>query len=67
MDQAIIITEEQHETFCQCKWYHMFSWLAFGEGFSSFDMAENATALTHIPYNLHKIKFLPFRECVTWI
>lgn len=62
MDQAIIITEEQHETFCQYKWYHMFSWLAFGKGFSSFDMAESARVLTHIPYNLHKIEFLPFRD-----
>lgn len=41
-------------------------WL-LGEGISSFDMAGNATALTHIPYNLHKNKFLPFRDCVTWI
>lgn len=66
MDRAIVITEGQRGTFCQCKWYHMFSWLASGEGFSSFDMAERARALIHISYNLHKIKFLHVCDCVTW-
>lgn len=65
MDRAVVITEGQHETFRQCKCYPMFSWLAFGGGFSSFDMAESPTALTQTSYNLHKGKFLPICESVT--
>lgn len=42
----------------------IFSWLAFGEGLSSFDVAESARALAQISYKLHKIKFLPVCDCV---
>lgn len=43
----------------------IFSWLAFGEGLSSFDVAESARALAQISYKLHTIKFLPVCDCVT--
>lgn len=59
VDRAIVITGGQHETFCQCKWYHLFPAGFWGRP-QLFDVAESARALARISYKLRKLSFFLF-------